>query len=374
MDDIDTHPPIMITAGGTGGHLFPAQALAQELARRNRKTVVVTDKRGLAWEKNFPEAPMHPTMSGTTEQTGAINRLAAIVRLLIGTAQAFSLIGKYKPNVVVGFGGYPSLPAMFAAVLRFKKTCLHEQNRVMGRANRLIAPAMKRLALTFPEPKGLRAREAKRSQVTGNPVRDAVIARRDDTYEPFTESSAIRILVFGGSQGATIFSDVVPDAIRSLPLEIRSRIELTQQCRSEDIDRVREKYEEMSISVEIDAFFSDLPDRMSDSHLIISRSGASTVCELMVIGRPAVMVPLGVALDGDQAANAKFLEENGGGWMIPEPEFTAPHLAMKLAEILSDPQGLAAAAEKSKRLGKPNAVYELADLVEQLEDADGKGN
>ncbi len=371
MNEADN--PIMITAGGTGGHLFPAQALAQELARRNRKAVVVTDKRGLAWERNFPEAPMHPTLSGTTEQSGLINRALAAARLFVGTIQAYRLIGRYRPSVVVGFGGYPSLPAMFAAILRRKQTCLHEQNRVMGRANRLIAPAMKKLALTFPEPKGLKPGDKERSEVTGNPVRDAVIQRRNDPYEAFSDSGPIRLLVFGGSQGATIFANVVPDAIRSLPLDLRSRIELTQQCRPEDIERVRKKYEEMSISSDIEAFFSDLPERMAGSHLIISRSGASTVCELMVIGRPAIMVPLGVALDGDQAANAKYLEDHGGGWLMAEPDFTAPHLAMKLAEILSDPDGLQKASAQSKALGKPDAVTELADLVERLE-LSGRGD
>lgn len=358
---------ILISAGGTGGHLFPAQALAQELGRRNRKAFVVTDKRGMRWQDNFPEAPMYQTMSGTTEQSGLLGRVMALLLLAIGALQTLMLILRYRPSIAIGFGGYPSLPGMFGAIASGTKTCLHEQNRVVGRANKLIAPRMKAIALTFPEPKGLGKRELARATLTGNPVRDAVIAMRAKPYPDIGDQSELNILVFGGSQGATIFSKVVPEAMANLPEELKSSVKLTQQCREEDLDEVRKAYDHSGLQVELATFFSDLPERMAEAHLVISRSGASTVCELMVIGRPAILVPLKGALDGDQAANAKYLEEAGAARMFTETEFTVEALNDQLVGILSDPQALIEAAAIAHNLGRPDAVTALADLVERTE-------
>jgi len=361
--------PILICAGGTGGHLFPAQALAQELRRRNRKAFVITDSRGLRWRDAFSEAPMYRTLSGTTEQKGAGNRLMALLLLAVGTLQSLVLIVRFRPRIAIGFGGYPSLPGMFGAMLGGARTCLHEQNRVVGRANKLLAPRMTSIALTFPQPKGLVPKALAKATVTGNPVRDAVIAMRAQPYPELSSAGPIRILCFGGSQGATVFSHVVPDAIVSLPDTIRSRIQLVQQCRAEDLERVRAAYQEAGLSVEIGTFFSDLPERMAQAHLVISRSGASTVCELTVIGRPAILVPLKGALDGDQAANAAFLQEAGAAVMYREQDFTADGLKDCLVDLLSDPHRLKQCAQIAHDLGRPDAVTALADLVERTEGA-----
>lgn len=361
--------PIVISAGGTGGHLFPAQALVQELRRRNRQAVVITDRRGMRWQDQFEEAPMFETLSGTTEQSGALARVKAVTSLAIGTLQALTLMWKYNPRVVIGFGGYPSLPGMFAGIVAGKRTCFHEQNRVVGRANRLIAPRMTAIALTFPEPKGLHGSLKIRAKVTGNPVRDAVIAKRDMPYPLLDEKGPVELLVFGGSQGASIFSQVVPSAIARLPSDLKSRLRVVQQCRAEDLVMVRAVYDQVGITAELATFFSDLPERMARAHLVISRSGASTVCELMVIGRPAVLVPLKGALDGDQAANAAFLQDEGGGWMMPESEFTSENLNGLMVQLLRSPERLQRAAEVARALGRPDAVVSLADMVEAIEGA-----
>lgn len=359
--------PILICAGGTGGHLFPAQALAQELKRRGRTAFVITDDRGMRWQDSFEEAPMFRTSSGTTETRGLANRLGGLLKLGLGVLQAWSLVIRRRPGLAIGFGGYPSLPGMLAALACGTRTCVHEQNRVVGRANKLLCPRMNAIALTFPEPKGLSEDDLKKAIVTGNPVRDAVIAMRDTPYPNLSSDGPVNILCFGGSQGATVFSDVVPEAIAALPPDQRSRIRLTQQARSEDVDRVRAAYDQAGMQVEVETFFKDLPERMAKAHLVISRSGASTVCELMVIGRAALLVPLKGALDGDQAANAAFLEQQGGAWMMPEQEFTTDVLTARLSELLANPDMLRAAARNAHKLGRPDAVKALADLVERTE-------
>lgn len=357
---------IVISSGGTGGHLFPAQALADELAQRHYQIVLVTDERGLKWRDQFKNAVLHKTMSGTTEQHGALNRLRALFQLAIGTAQAWLLLGRYRPKVVIGFGGYPTLPTMFSAILRNPRTCLHEQNGVMGRANRLISPRVDAIALSLPNPLGLRDGDKPKSEVTGNPVRQSVIELRDRAYPALDRESQIQLLVFGGSQGAHLFSTLIPKALTLLPETLQRRLIVTQQCRSEDESRIRSAYADVGMSVEVAPFFDDLPRRIADSHLVISRSGASTVSELSVIGRPALLVPLSSALDGDQAANAAHFVKASAGWLFDESDLTAKLLADKLTELFESPHLLVAAAASARMLGRPNAVQSLADLVERL--------
>jgi len=357
---------VMLSAGGTGGHLFPAQALAQELNRRSRRTILITDERGLKWRQSFPDTDVCAVPSGTTEQAGWLNRFRAVIRLIFGTLKAWSLMRAKRPALVIGFGGYPMLPAMFAALLTRRVTAIHEQNGVMGRANRLVAPRVQGIALTFASPKFLRPADRRKAGVTGNPVRDSVIEAGRTAYRPPEHRSSLHLLVFGGSQGARVLSEVVPAALALLASDISARLQITQQCRDEDLARLRNAYELTGLTAELGSFFPDLPQRMADAHLVICRSGASTVCELSVIGRPAILIPLKGALDGDQAANARILTEAGGGWMIDEKNLTPQLLADRLTELFSDPPELARAASAAKAQGRPDAVRALADMAERL--------
>ncbi len=357
---------IVLSAGGTGGHLFPAQALAQELNRRQWRTVLITDERGLKWRESFPNTDVYAVPSGTTEQAGWLNRIRAVILLTLGALKAWGLMRRKRPDLVIGFGGYPMLPALFAALMSGRVTAIHEQNGVMGRANRLVAPRVKAIALTFADPKFLRSADRFKAGITGNPVRDSVIEAGKQAYCAPQDKGPIHLLVFGGSQGARILSDVMPAALALLPEAITSRLAITQQCREEDLTRLREAYQQIGMTVELDSFFADLPRRMAESHLVICRSGASTVCELSVIGRPSILIPLPGALDGDQAANARVLVEAGGGWMIEEKGLTAESLAEHLCRLLSNPSDLVRSASAAKAQGRPNAVRALADMAERL--------
>lgn len=356
----------VITSGGTGGHFFPAQALAEELRQRHHKVVFVTDERGLQWRQQFSQMDFCVTKSGTTERAGLVSRLRAIVRLIIGTCQAWSLLGRYRPQVVVGFGGYPTLPTMFAGILRHLLTCIHEQNGVMGRANRLIAPRVNAIALAVATPVGLREMDRLKAEVTGNPVRQAVIDMRDVAYPSLDDSGKIHLLIFGGSQGAQLFDSLLPEAASLLPSMIQSRLEITQQCRAGDEGAVRRAYESLGIKTLVASFFKDLPERIAKSHLVVCRSGASTVSELSVIGRPAILIPYAAALDGDQAANAFHFAEASAGWIFNECDVTPRSLADRIAELIREPETLARAAASARALGRPDAAQSLADLVDCL--------
>jgi UDP-N-acetylglucosamine--N-acetylmuramyl-(pentapeptide) pyrophosphoryl-undecaprenol N-acetylglucosamine transferase len=264
---------------------------------------------------------------------------------------------------VIGFGGYPIFPPFLAARFLRIPGILHEQNAVMGRANRALAGRASKIALSFAKTQYADAFAAK-SVVTGNPVRDGVRAVASSAYRPFTEDSPIRLVVFGGSQGARAFADLVPPAIAQLPAELRARLRIVQQCRPEDLNRVADAYRQARVSVELKPFFSDLPERMAACHLVIARSGASTIAELTVLGRPAIMVPLPGSIDGDQKNNALVMDAAGGGWIMEQATISPPSLANRLASLFSDPATLTAAAAAAKSLGQPNAVEKLADLVE----------
>jgi UDP-N-acetylglucosamine--N-acetylmuramyl-(pentapeptide) pyrophosphoryl-undecaprenol N-acetylglucosamine transferase len=363
--------PILIAAGGTGGHLFPAQALASELIARGHKVTLITDDRGMRWKDSFEGAEMRTTQSATTARRGLFGKISALMTIASAVVSNFIYLGKLKPTVVVGFGGYPSIPPMIASILRRVPRVIHEQNGVMGRANRALASHMSAVAVTLPNPVGIPPGAAKLQTHVGNPVRSDVIKKSKWLYHPPEPEGDINLLVFGGSQGATILSEVVPDAIGVLDEALRSRIKVCQQARPEDLEQVRKRYASIGTMALVEAFYNDMPARMRDAHLIISRSGASTVCELMVMGRPAILVPLPQALDGDQAANAKYLVEAGGAWLMPQNEMTVEVLARELKKLFADPAALAGAAASAKELGRPNAASELADLVEST--ALGKG-
>ncbi|HEY4344639.1 MAG TPA: undecaprenyldiphospho-muramoylpentapeptide beta-N-acetylglucosaminyltransferase [Parvibaculum sp.] len=358
--------PIVIAAGGTGGHLFPGQALAQELRRRGRKIVLITDERVQRFDTLFPGADIFSVPSATPNDRGISGLAKAAPAILSGVAQAFGILGRVQPSAVIGFGGYPTLPPIAAAIMRRIPTCVHEQNAVLGRVNRLVAPYVHGIASTFAGPKFLRPRDADKIVVTGNPVRDAVMAHAAAPYAAPGAGDRINLLVFGGSQGARVMSDVVPGALSRLPEALRFRLNVVQQARPEDIDRVRGLYEDAGISAELQSFFDDMPVRIAAAHLVIGRSGASTVAELSVIGRPSILVPLPHSLDNDQKANAEKLEAAGAGFMIEQKNFSEDALSKRLVALLADAALLGSAAKAALAQGAPNAVRRLADLVEML--------
>jgi UDP-N-acetylglucosamine--N-acetylmuramyl-(pentapeptide) pyrophosphoryl-undecaprenol N-acetylglucosamine transferase len=358
--------PVVIAAGGTGGHLFPGQALAQELRRRGRRIVLITDERVQRFDTLFPGADIFSVPSATPNDRGIVGMMKALPAIVSGIVQTFGILGRVRPSVIIGFGGYPTLPPLAAAILRRVPTCVHEQNAVLGRVNRLVAPYVQAIASTFATPKFLRPRDGERLVLTGNPVRDAVMAYAAAPYVAPLGDAPINLLVFGGSQGARVMSDIVPGALARLPAALRGRLRVVQQARPEDIGRVRVQYAEAGITAELASFFDDMPARIAASHLVIGRSGASTVAELSVIGRPSILVPLPHALDNDQKANAEKLQAAGASLMIEQKDFSEEQLASRLGALLVDSGSLADAANAALRQGNPDAVRRLADLVEAL--------
>jgi UDP-N-acetylglucosamine--N-acetylmuramyl-(pentapeptide) pyrophosphoryl-undecaprenol N-acetylglucosamine transferase len=354
---------VVLAAGGTGGHLFPAEALARELLRRGRKVALVTDKRAHA----FPVTGV-PTYRVPAGRFGAglLGKLRGAIGVAYGTFAASRLLKKLKPSAVVGFGGYPSVPTMLAAS-RLRLPCvIHEQNAVLGRANKLLAPRMRRVATSFATVQGLAAADQEKIVQTGNPVRPPVLEVRNLGYDPPEPGGPIRLLIIGGSQGARILSQVVPFALKVLPKALQQRLEVWQQVRQEDMAMVEATYAESGIAVELKRFFEDIPHRLAAAHLVISRSGGSTTAELTVAGRPAILVPFAAAIADEQTANARQLVERGGAWLLPEAEFTPAILSGLLERVLPHPAALARAAAASFRLGEPEAAQRLADLVETV--------
>ncbi len=356
----------MLAAGGTGGHLFPAFALAEELQRRGLTVDLITDMRGDRYGTGFPARTVHMVPSATLAGRNPVSAANTVLQLARGVRAASRILAEVRPGVVVGFGGYPTFPPLVAASLRRIPTMLHEQNAVLGRANRMLAKRVTAIATSFERTRLLEGALAAKARFTGNPVRAVVVAAAEQAYLVPAASGPFRVLVFGGSQGARYFSDAVPPAVAQLPDAVKGRLSLVQQCREEDLERTRSAYEAAGIRCELATFFKDLPERMAASHLIIGRAGASTVAELTVIGRPAILVPLPHALDNDQLANATRLAELGGGWCIEQKDLTSARLAAEIAALAGDPERLVAAAAAAKRQGRPDAVARLADLVESL--------
>jgi UDP-N-acetylglucosamine--N-acetylmuramyl-(pentapeptide) pyrophosphoryl-undecaprenol N-acetylglucosamine transferase len=357
--------PILLAAGGTGGHLFPAAALASALQARGAEVELATDDRALKYDQNFPARAIHAFPSATTTSAGALSKVAAVVTLGSGVAAALMRIRGIRPRAVVGFGGYPTVPPLVAASILRLPTVLHEQNAVMGRANRFLSSRVSAIATGFPDLKGVGGSTRAKIRHTGNPVRPAVIAAAAVPYEA-PVAGPLNVLVTGGSQGARVMSDVVPAALALLGAEERGAIRLTQQARGEDRDRVTEAVAKMGLSAEIAEFFPNLPQRMANAHLVIGRAGASTVSELAVIGRPSVLVPFPHALDQDQAANASMLAASGAAIVLPQTEFTPERLASILRELIGKPQKLAGMARAARAEGIPDAADRLADLVLEI--------
>ena len=355
---------IVLSAGGTGGHLFPAQALAGELARRGRQVVVMTDRRGRNYESAFPGAVIEQIPAGTFAGSLAA-RLSAPLKIIAGMLVSFAKLRRIRPAAVVGFGGYPSLPVMTAARLGGYATAIHEQNAVLGRVNRRLAGRVKAVAASLPLSRFL-PKDPSRIVYTGNPVRPEAAKLASIGYTAPGANGPIHLLIFGGSQGARALSELVPAAIARLPDALHARLEITQQCRPEDIELVRAAYDRIAVSAELRTFFDDLPARMADAHLVISRSGASTVCELAVIGRPAILIPFPFATDDHQTANAAVFVEADAAWLVQQRELTEQKLATMLEAILADPSELARRADAAHALGKPDATTRLADLIDRI--------
>ena len=354
--------PILLAAGGTGGHLFPAEALAAVLAQLGFAVELVTDERALKYGAAFPARAIHAIPAATPTGGSVLGKAGAALVLARGTFAAWRLLGRIKPGVVVGFGGYPTVPPLLAAAQRGIPTILHEQNAVIGRANKFLAKRVRLIATGFPELGGIDGSIRAKTRHTGNPVRPAVIAASSVPYPAFADGR-MQVLVTGGSQGARVMSDIVPMAIELLPADARARLHLVQQARGEDEARVSAVYARLGLACEVKPFFADLPGKLAASHLVIARSGASTVSELAVVGRPAILVPFPFALDNDQAANAAELAKTGAVTVIKQSEFTANWLAGELMAALADPGALKSRALAARQAGIADAAERLADLV-----------
>ncbi len=354
--------PVVIAAGGTGGHLFPAEALAHALARRNVSVHLVTDERATKYGGAFPADAVHVIKAATPTGGNVFARGWAVLTLIGGTTTARALLRRIKPRVVIGFGGYPTVPPLLAATMLGIPSVVHEQNAVLGRANRLLARRVQRIATGFPNLGRLDPKLKSKCIETGNPVRPAVLEAARMQYPGIAEGR-FRLIVVGGSQGARVMSDVVPPAIEKLPAEARARLVIVQQARGEDETRVRQTYERLGVQAEIAPFFMDLPRRIAEAHLVVARAGASTVSELAVIGRPAILVPYPHALDQDQSANAAHLAATGAVDVVAQSAFTPEYLAGKLMEALAHPESLTRRAQAAKQAGIPDAADRLADLV-----------
>jgi len=360
--------PIVLVAGGTGGHVFPAEALAGELSGLGHALALLTDSRGAAWSKSIAGITTYAVRAGRVSGVGLARRAKGVLDLILGTLQSRRLLRRLTPSVVVGFGGYTSVPALMAASSLRLPTLIHEQNAFLGRANRLLAPRVTAIATSFPKVEKITGAMARKAVLTGNPVRPAVRALRDIPYQAPAAGGEIHLLVTGGSQGARILSEVIPASLAALDEDLRARIRLAQQCRPEDIDAVSAAYAEMGLAAEVAPFFEDLAARLGRAHLVICRSGASTVAELTVAGRPAILVPYAHAADDHQSFNARAVVVAGGAKMMAESEFTPAALAAALTELLTQPETLAAMARGAHGAGHADAAGALARLATSLID------
>jgi UDP-N-acetylglucosamine--N-acetylmuramyl-(pentapeptide) pyrophosphoryl-undecaprenol N-acetylglucosamine transferase len=353
---------VFLAAGGTGGHLFPAEALARELLARGHAVHLITDSRGKAFGDNLPEITVH-RVAASTPTGGLMTKVRALLALARGTREALALLKIHKPKVVVAFGGYPSFPGAMAAILSRTPLVLHDQNAVLGRANRVVARFARVIAKSFDDVIGLP--KARKAVVTGNPIRPAIAKLREQIYQPPGPSGPIHLLITGGSQGARVFSSVVPTALGLLEPSLRSRLNISQQARAEDKETAAKIYADlgMSAQVELQPFFTDMPERIAKAHLCIGRAGGSTVAEWSAAGRPAIYVPLPIAILDEQTWNARAVEQAGGAWIMPQEEFTPKALATMLKRTLTDSASLEAAAKAAHSQGRTDAAQKLADIV-----------
>ena len=355
----------VLAAGGTGGHLIPAFALARELERRGHHLALVTDERGAQIPGKPDFMPAHVIPAGRFGKN-PLKWAGGVRAVMRGRRMALRLFESFQPSAVVGFGGYPALPALLAATSARIPSIIHEQNAVLGRVNRLLSRRVDAIATAYPDVDRLAGKHMGKVCLVGNPVRPEVLALRDEPYPDFTEDGLLRVLVTGGSQGARVLSEIVPDGLAMLQPALRSRLQVTQQCRPEDLEAVRQRYASHGIPAELGTYFDDMATRLADAHLFIGRAGASTIAELTAVGRPAILVPLPIATDDHQAANAREMVRAGGARSIRQPKFTAKELAKQIQAMAQHPETLANAAHAAWNCGRPNAAKDLADLVESF--------
>jgi UDP-N-acetylglucosamine--N-acetylmuramyl-(pentapeptide) pyrophosphoryl-undecaprenol N-acetylglucosamine transferase len=354
----------LLAAGGTGGHLFPAQSLAVELERRGWSIELATD--GRCDQYQFPARKIHIIPSATFRSKNPLSIAHTLFMLARGFLKARLVLRALKPAIVAGFGGYPTLPTLYAASYLRIPTVIHEANAVLGRANKILVKRASAIGLAVERTVLLDAAFKAKASVVGVPVREAVLKAAEQTYRAPIDNEDIHILVFGGSQGARIFADVVPKAIARLPEKLRARLRLVHQVREEDLQRMQALYSKLGLKgYEIASFFKDLPQRLANAHLVLARSGASTVNEITVIGRPSILVPLPHALDNDQLRNAQGLSATGGAILAEQKELNPERLSALLSATLQDPVWMENCAKAAKAAGRPNAVKLLADLVER---------
>lgn len=359
----------VLAAGGTGGHLIPAFALAAELHQRGHHVALITDERGTA----IPGKPDYLTAHVLPAGRFGKNPLgwpAGVSAVLEGRSMALRLFDTFAPSAIVGFGGYPALPALLAATAAKLPSIVHEQNAVLGRVNRLLAGRVDAIATSYAKVDRLKPKHAPKVHLVGNPVRAEVLALREQDFPAFTEEGLLRVLVTGGSQGARVLSEVVPDGLAMLPPALRQRLQVTQQCRPEDLDAVRKRYAEHDIPAELGTYFEDMHERLADAHLFIGRAGASTIAELTAVGRPAILIPLPIATDDHQAANTREMVKTGGARMIRQDAFQPKELAKQIQAMAMNPGSLANAAHGAFNCGRPDAAKDLADLVESMSGID----
>ena len=360
----------VLAAGGTGGHMVPAAALAAELGRRGHRVALISDDRGARFPGLFEGVQTHILPSGRLAG-GPIGWIRAGQSMWRGREMAIELLEHFRPAAVIGFGGYPALPALLAAFHHKIPTAVHEQNAVLGRVNRLVARKVSAIATSYATVERLKDAYRGKTHLVGNPVRDSIIALRAKPFPLLEEDGIFRVLVTGGSQGASVLSQVVPDGLSLLPINFRRRLQVTHQARIEDIDAARAKYAELSIAADLATYLPDLPEHLAWAHLVIARAGASTLAELTCAGRPAILVPLPTATDDHQTVNAREMTAAGGARTIDQRNFTPVELAKQMQRLGLDPSALQNAAARARSCGRPDAARDLADLVESLAETGG---
>ncbi len=354
---------IALAAGGTGGHVFPAEALAQELQAQGHRLMLITDRRGAIFGGTLGQIETQRINAGALAGRGLLDRAGGMANLALGYFQARQILQRTRPSVVVGFGGYAAAPSVLAATNLRLPTVIHEQNAVLGRANRMLAPRVQTVCTSFADvdiPSGPHVER------TGMPVRPSIAAVRDIAYNAPEQNGPFRLLIIGGSQGARVFSDVIPAAIAKLPRGLARRLEIFQQCRPEDLERVQAVYAEISVHAHLQPFFENMPQLLATTHLMIARSGSSTVAEVAVAGRPSVLVPYPYAADDHQTGNAKAIAAAGGAWLMPQDEFTVEAVATRLSQFLAAPQVLTVAATAAAAFAIPDAAARLATVVASI--------
>ncbi len=353
----------VLATGGTGGHIFPAQALADYITQEGDKAVIISDIRF----KQYPQSGKYEThiIDAASPSGNVLKKFKALIALFKGYRQAKKLLKQLKPKAVIGFGGYPSFPTLYAARCLRIRIILHEQNAIMGRVNRFIIRNAYALATSFPEVGRTPPRKKRKINYTGNPTRQEILAHKNAPYPALTNQDTISLLITGGSQGSSIFSTIIPASIEQLPESIRSRLHITQQCRQGEVEATQAFYRRLNVNATISPFFTNMPELLSQSHLLIGRSGASTIAELTIIARPSILIPLPHAMDDHQTANAKYLAQSHASWIMPQTQLSAESLAELLTTLLSKPQLLIDAAKQAGNLGEPLAAKKLYELIKR---------